>query len=101
MKDPFRKALLLPVYCYIIHVLGANYKHFSNYGISTFCIICELLLVGDHSKITLSTKNVFIECTATDLHKVKNAYMNVYVHDYIISVHLYIYTVVVFSAFII
>lgn len=24
---------------------------------------------GDHSKITLNTKNVFIECTATDLHK--------------------------------
>jgi phenylalanyl-tRNA synthetase beta chain len=25
--------------------------------------------IGDHSKITLKTKNVFIECTATDLHK--------------------------------
>ena len=25
---------------------------------------------GEHSKITLNTKNVFIECTATDLHKV-------------------------------
>jgi phenylalanyl-tRNA synthetase beta chain len=24
---------------------------------------------GDHSKITLNTKNIFIECTATDLHK--------------------------------
>lgn len=26
---------------------------------------------GDHSKITLKTKNVFIECTATDLTKVQ------------------------------
>ena len=26
---------------------------------------------GDHSKITLDTKNVFIECTATDLTKAK------------------------------
>lgn len=25
--------------------------------------------LGDHSKITLNTRNVFIECTATDLHK--------------------------------
>lgn len=25
--------------------------------------------LGDHSKITLKTRNVFIECTATDLHK--------------------------------
>lgn len=24
---------------------------------------------GEHSKITLATKNVFIECTATDLNK--------------------------------
>ena len=28
------------------------------------------IINGDHSKITLSTKNVFIECTATDLTKV-------------------------------
>lgn len=27
------------------------------------------IINGDHSKITLDTKNVFIECTATDLHK--------------------------------
>lgn len=27
-------------------------------------------LVGEHSKITLNTRNVFIESTATDLHKV-------------------------------
>lgn len=29
------------------------------------------IINGDHSKITLSTKNVFIECTATDLKKAK------------------------------
>lgn len=29
------------------------------------------IINGDHSKITLNTKNVFIECTATDLHKAK------------------------------
>lgn len=28
------------------------------------------IINGDHSKITLDTKNVFIECTATDLTKV-------------------------------
>jgi len=29
------------------------------------------IINGDHSKITLNTKNVFIECTATDLTKAK------------------------------
>lgn len=29
------------------------------------------IINGDHSKITLDTKNVFIECTATDLTKVR------------------------------
>jgi phenylalanyl-tRNA synthetase beta chain len=29
------------------------------------------IINGDHSKIKLSTKNVFIECTATDLTKAK------------------------------
>lgn len=29
------------------------------------------IINGDHSKITLATKNVFIECTATDLTKAK------------------------------
>jgi len=29
------------------------------------------IINGDHSKITLNTKNVFIEITATDLHKAK------------------------------
>lgn len=28
------------------------------------------IINGDHSKITLNTKNIFIECTATDLTKV-------------------------------
>lgn len=28
------------------------------------------IINGDHSKITLDTKNIFIECTATDLTKV-------------------------------
>lgn len=28
------------------------------------------IINGEHSKITLHTKNVFIECTATDLTKV-------------------------------
>lgn len=27
------------------------------------------IINGDHSKITLNTKNVFIECTATDMTK--------------------------------
>lgn len=29
------------------------------------------IINGDHSKITLDTKNIFIECTATDLTKAK------------------------------
>ena len=29
------------------------------------------IINGDHSKITLNTKNVFIECTGTDLTKTK------------------------------
>lgn len=29
------------------------------------------IINGEHSKITLNTKNVFIECTATDLAKAK------------------------------
>ena len=29
------------------------------------------IINGDHSKITLDTKNVFIECTGTDLTKTK------------------------------
>ena len=28
------------------------------------------IINGDHSKITLNTKNILIECTATDLTKV-------------------------------
>ncbi|KNE62341.1 phenylalanine-tRNA ligase, beta subunit [Allomyces macrogynus ATCC 38327] len=36
-------------------------------------VVCSLppIINGDHSKITLKTKNVFIECTATDLTKAK------------------------------
>lgn len=34
------------------------------------------IINGDHSKITLDTKNVFIECTATDLTKVSYIYQN-------------------------
>ncbi|CAI8007640.1 Phenylalanine--tRNA ligase beta subunit, partial [Geodia barretti] len=30
------------------------------------------IINGDHSKISLSTRNVLIECTATDLKKVLN-----------------------------
>jgi phenylalanyl-tRNA synthetase beta chain len=34
------------------------------------------IINGEHSKITLDTKNVFIECTATDLTKVNCLYEN-------------------------
>ena len=70
---------------YISHMIYVRNKLqiFVNYMyLSIFCIICALLLVGDHSKITLSTKNVFIESTATDLHKVNNTFMNESVHVY-------------------
>jgi phenylalanyl-tRNA synthetase beta chain len=29
------------------------------------------IINGDHSKITLQTRNIFIECTGTDLHKAR------------------------------
>ena len=34
-------------------------------------VVCSLppIINGEHIKITLNTKNVFIECTAVDLHK--------------------------------
>lgn len=34
-------------------------------------VVCSMppIINGEHSKITLNTKNVFIECTAVDLHK--------------------------------
>lgn len=35
------------------------------------------IINGDHSKITLDTKNIFIECTATDLTKVCT-FMSIY-----------------------
>ncbi|KAI9219054.1 phenylalanyl-tRNA synthetase beta chain [Blastocladiella britannica] len=36
-------------------------------------VVCSLppIINGDHSKITLNTKNVLVECTATDLTKAK------------------------------
>ena len=33
------------------------------------------IINGDHSKITLSTKNILIECTATDLTKVHETFL--------------------------
>jgi phenylalanyl-tRNA synthetase beta chain len=38
--------------------------------------VCSLppIINGEHSKISLSTRNVFIECTATDLTKVRPRY---------------------------
>merc|ERR1719197_2181755 len=40
-------------------------------------VVCSLppIINGDHSKITLDTKNVFIECTATD-HTKANIVLN-------------------------
>ena len=37
---------------------------------SSSILLFFLLHAGEHSKITLKTRNVFIESTATDLHKV-------------------------------
>lgn len=38
------------------------------------CLKFLLLFTGNHSKITLNTKNVFIECTGTDFTKVKQMF---------------------------
>ena len=35
-------------------------------------LILTVVFAGDHTKITLNTKNVFIDITATDLNKVSN-----------------------------
>lgn len=37
-------------------------------NVQYFKCVC---FTGDHSKIKLTTKNVFIECTATDVNKAK------------------------------
>lgn len=36
------------------------------------------IINGDHTKITLNTENVFIECTATDLTKVRRIFTSIY-----------------------
>ena len=46
-------------------------------SVQTICLIsvntkCLIFLKGEHSKITLATRNVFIEVTATDLTKVSS-----------------------------
>ena len=48
-----------------------------------FAII--FISAGDHTKITLNTKNVFIDITATDLNKVSN--YGVYSGDAVLTVH--------------
>lgn len=52
---------------------------------SFFYLFCFLYL-GDHSKITLNTKNVFIEITATDIHKVSWYFRQ---HDHLIYLFLF------------
>lgn len=43
----------------------------SKLGVLKYQIFNHMLrMLGEHSKITLNTRNVFIESTATDLHKV-------------------------------
>lgn len=39
------------------------------------------IINGEHSKITLDTKNVFIECTATDLTKVRITFNKFYFNN--------------------
>lgn len=41
------------------------------------------IINGDHSKISLNTKNVFIECTATDLTKVRCVFTAVFCVFYV------------------
>ena len=46
-------------------------------------VVCSLppIINGEHSKLTLATKNVFVECTATDLtkaHVVLNAVVTMF-----------------------
>ena len=36
-----------------------------------------VLFAGDHSKMSLDTKNIFIECTGTDVHKVRVSWINI------------------------
>ena len=48
------------------------------------------IINGAHSAITLKTKNVFIECTATDLTKAKIV-LNTMVREYDGCIYIYIY----------
>lgn len=49
------------------------------------------IINGDHSKITLNTKNIFIECTATDLTKV---YMCMYIVLFFI-LHIFLFVMII------
>jgi len=52
------------------------------------------IINGAHSRISPETKNVFIECTCTDLTKGNQVFFNMYIYLYIflfLSLSLYIY----------
>ena len=60
--------------------------------------VCSSTYVGDHTKIHLNTRNMFIEITATDRTKVR-MYVRVYVDTYMcvnilsvgLSLHMYVH----------
>lgn len=61
----------------IVHALNLLFNATNLVTVSSICLLCRKVLSlppiinGAHSAITLNTKNVFIECTATDLTKAK------------------------------
>lgn len=61
----------------IVLALNLLFKATNLVTVIGICLLCRTVLSlppiinGAHSAITLNTKNVFIECTATDLTKAK------------------------------
>lgn len=51
-------------------IINGNYHLYIGYFIMQYQIIYNLCPLGEHTKIGLDTKNIFIDVTATDLTKV-------------------------------
>lgn len=79
-----------PLYLVVyVHTYVRMYVHMS---------VCTSTYVGDHTKIHLNTRNMFIEITATDQTKVR-MYVHVYMDTYMcvnilsvgLSLHMYVH----------
>ena len=56
-----------------VHIIKGKEVYPVIYDSNNIVLSMPPMINGDHSKITLNTKNIFIECTATDLTRAKIA----------------------------